>query len=103
LHGRSVAYAIDPTKPIGSWKVAFAGALKKAGIKCRWHDLRHSSVSRTGEGGASDQTLLALYGWMSRKMLETYSHTRIEAKRQAVAVFDLPEDSEGGTKGGTIQ
>jgi hypothetical protein len=32
LHGRSVAYAIDPTKPMGSWKVAFAGALKKAGI-----------------------------------------------------------------------
>ena len=103
LHGRSVAYAIDPTTPIGSWKVAFAGALKKAGFKCRWHDLRHSSVSRTGEGGASDQTLLALYGWMSRKMLETYSHTRIEAKRQAVAVFDLPDDSGGGTKRGTVQ
>jgi hypothetical protein len=64
---------------------------------------RRSSVARTGEGGASEQTLLALYGWMSRKMLETYSRTRIEAKRQAVAVFDPPENSEGGTKGGTVQ
>jgi hypothetical protein len=37
---------------------------------------------------AAEQRLLALGGWMSRKILETYSHTRIEAKRQAIAVFD---------------
>jgi hypothetical protein len=42
--------------------------------------------------------MLALYGWMSRKMLEAYSHTRMEAKRQAVSVFDVVENSEGGTK-----
>jgi hypothetical protein len=47
--------------------------------------------------------MLALYGWMSRKMLETYSHTRMEAKRQAVSVFDVVESSGGGTKRGTVQ
>jgi len=42
-------------------------------------------------------------GWMSRKMLETYSHTRMEAKRRVVESFDLPaEILEGGTKVGTV-
>jgi integrase len=108
LHGRTVAYDVDPTKPIGSWKVAFSGAMKKAGFRCRWHDLRHTFVSRCAEGGAPEQTLIALGGWMSRKMLETYSHTRMEAKRRAVAVFDAQEveaqdDAGVGTKQGTVQ
>jgi hypothetical protein len=39
-------------------------------------------------GGATDQTLQALLGWMSPKMIEKYSHVRAEAKRKAVSVFD---------------
>jgi integrase len=71
---------MDPTRPIGSWKTAFHSALRKSGVECRWHDLRHSSASRFGEGGVPEQTLFALCGWMSRKMLERYSHTRLEAQ-----------------------
>lgn len=107
LHGRSVAYDIDPTKPIGSWKVAFRGALKRAGFHCRWHDLRHTFISRCGEAGAPEQTLLALAGHVSRKMLETYSHTRLEAKRRVIASFDFvdnePDPNAVGTKLGTVQ
>jgi hypothetical protein len=40
-------------------------------------------------GGATDQTLQALLGWMSPKMIERYSHVRAEAKRKAVSVFDV--------------
>jgi len=58
-------------------------------VECRWHDLRHSAASRIAAGGATDQTLQALLGWMSPKMIERYSHVRAEAKRRAVAVFDL--------------
>lgn len=107
LHGRSVAYDIDPAKPIGSWKVAFRGALKRAGFHCRWHDLRHTFISRCGEAGAPEQTLLALAGHVSRKMLETYSHTRMEAKRRVIASFDFvdeePDPNGVGTKLGTVQ
>lgn len=35
-----------------------------------------------------DQTIKALAGWMSVKMLETYSHTHIEDKRAAVLTLD---------------
>jgi integrase len=93
---------MDPTQPIGSWKRAFHTALRHSGVKCRWHDLRHTTASRFGEGGVPEQTLLALCGWMSRKMLERYSHTRLEAKRLGIDALDEISDRVG-TKPGTVQ
>jgi integrase len=77
----------NPEKPIGSWKVAWCACRKAAGVNCRLHDLRHTFVSRLGEAKVADATLTALSGWMSRKMLERYSHTRNEAKRRAVELL----------------
>lgn len=36
------------------------------------------------EAGASDATLMAVAGHMSRRMLEHYSHVRMAAKRTAL-------------------
>jgi integrase len=88
LEGKVVPYAIDPTTPIGSWKVSWTAARTAAKVDCRWHDMRHTFVSRMAESQASDATIMALAGHLSRKMLERYSHTRGEAKRLAIAVFD---------------
>jgi integrase len=82
-----VAYNVDPTRPIGSWKVAWTACRQKAKVSCRLHDLRHTFVSRLGAAKVADSTLTALSGWMSRKMLERYSHTRNEAKRHAVELL----------------
>jgi integrase len=57
-------------------------------VQCRWHDLRHSFVSRIAAGGATDGTIQSIAGWMSPKMIERYSHVRNAAKRQAVSVLD---------------
>jgi len=57
-------------------------------INLRWHDLRHSSVSRIAAAGTTDQTLQAIAGWMSPKMIKKYSHVRAQAMRKAVSVFD---------------
>jgi integrase len=89
-------YAVFPDEPIGSWKSAWQNAKKTAGVSCRWHDLRHSFVRAVAEGRASDSTIQALAGWMSPKMIELYSNTRIEAKRKAIAALDGPE-GEGST------
>ena len=64
--------------------MAWFSCRKAAGVNCRLHDFRHTFVSRLGEAKVADATLTALSGWMSRKMLERYSHTRNEAKRRAV-------------------
>lgn len=50
----------------------------------RFHDLRHQCITELAEGGASDHTLMALAGHLSRRMMEHYSHVRMAAKREAI-------------------
>jgi integrase len=78
------AYEIIPTEPMHRRKVAWESARKAAGVSCRFHDLRHTFVSRLAESRASDSTVMALAGHVSRAMMERYSHIRMEAKRHAV-------------------
>jgi integrase len=88
--GKVAPYQTFPDRPIGSWKSAWKSAKKAAGVRCRWHDLRHHAVSTVAAGGATDGTLQAIFGWMSPAMIERYSHVRNEAKRKAVSVLDGP-------------
>jgi integrase len=75
---------IDASRPIKSWRSAWRAALKRAGLQSRFHDLRHTCITKLAEGQASEHTLMAIAGHVSRKMLEHYSHIRIEAKRAAL-------------------
>ncbi len=103
-YGQGGAYQVNPTKPIGSWKVAWGNARKAAGVRCRFHDLRHTCISRLAEGQASDQTIMAIAGHVSRRMLERYSHVRLEAKRRALEAIAAPEpEGEGAQKGAHSQ
>ena len=104
---------IDPTKPQKSWRTAWRSLVKEAANRAgneaaklaeqagkgveearrraaepfrgfRFHDLRHQAITELAEGGASDATLMALAGHMSRRMLEHYSHVRMATKRTAL-------------------
>jgi integrase len=105
---------VDPSRPINSWRTAWRHAthliecrdcgqlqspreickneecradiqdIKSAIAGLRFHDLRHTCITKLAEGQASEQTLMAIAGHVSRKMLEHYSHIRLEAKRQAL-------------------
>jgi integrase len=86
--GKVSVYDVDPSKPIGSWKVAWTACRKTAGVTCRLHDFRHSFVSALAEAQVADSTLMSLTGHMSKRMIEHYSHVRNQTKREAVAVFD---------------
>jgi len=81
---KQCAYEIDPAEPMHRWKVGWESARKAAGVSCRFHDLRHTFISRLAESQASDSTVMALAGHVSRAMMERYSHIRMEAKRKAV-------------------
>jgi integrase len=86
--GTVKVYNCNPAKPIRTWKTAWTTCRKIAEVSCRWHDLRHTFVSRMGENKVSDQTLKAMTGHLSQKMLERYSHARMESKRAAVRTLD---------------
>jgi len=81
---KQCAYEIIPTEPMHRWKVAWESARKAAKVACRFHDFRHTFISRLAESQASDSTIMALAGHVSRAMMERYSHIRMEAKRKAV-------------------
>jgi hypothetical protein len=84
LTGAVTVYDLDPSKPMGSWKSAWTACRKTAGVWCRLHDLRHTFISSLGDADVPESTMKAIAGWMSAKMLERYSHTRFQAKRDAV-------------------
>jgi integrase len=86
---------IDPSQPIKSWRSAWRAALKRAGLQVRFHDLRHTCITKLAESQASEQTLMAIAGHVSRRMIEHYSHIRIEAKRAAVDAIVNPVSESG--------
>jgi integrase len=75
---------LDLTKPVTSLKTAWRNVKKRAGIKGRWHDTRHTLITELAEGGAGEQTIMDIAGHVSRRMLSRYSHISMEAKRKAL-------------------
>ncbi len=76
---------IDPIRPQKSWRSAWRSLRKKAGLaRLRFHDLRHHAITELAESQASDQTIMAIAGHVSPRMLAHYSHVRLEAKRRAL-------------------
>lgn len=82
-------YDVELERPMGSWRKAWLGACKGAGVRYRWHDLRHTFVSRLAESSSiSEQTIRSLAGHVSRQMLEHYSHIRSQAKQSAIRCLE---------------
>ena len=105
---------IDPKRPQTTWRTAWrrltrailcpaCRELQNPGETCRnegckadirkvkspiaglrFHDLRHHAITELAESQASDQTVMAIAGHVSPKMLAHYSHVRMDAKRKAL-------------------
>jgi len=68
----------------------------------RFHDLRHHAITELAESKASEQTIMAIAGHVSRKMLAHYSHVRLDAKRKALDALSQGNKEQGyDTKNGT--
>ena len=97
-------HSVALNEPIGEWKKAWKIALDKAGkvgcktpdelksakpLKYRWHDCRHTFVTRLAENPkVSEETIRALAGHVSKKMLERYSHIRKASRWAAIAALE---------------
>lgn len=83
----------DPEKAITSWKVAWTTARAAAGVQCRWHDLRHTTVTRLLEAGHPFAVVASIMGWSAGtavRMAKRYGHIGPSAQRQAMAALDTP-------------
>jgi integrase len=86
----------DPARHVKSWRTAWRTLTKKAGLPgFRFHDLRHCAITQLAENGTSDSTIMAIAGHVSRRMLERYSHVRMEAKRTAMEALAVSTKTAG--------
>ena len=108
-----VIYDTDPTRPIGDWKEAWEKAKERAGailsgkteeeepepLKCRFHDLRHTAVTRLLEAGIPYPVVASMMGWSAAtaiRMAKRYGHIGNQALRDAADVLGgtrIPADS----------
>jgi len=96
---KPAVYDVDLTKPIGEWKSAWKIARSTAKLNYRWHDARHTFISRIAENpNVSEQTITALAGHVSKRMLERYSHIRAEAKREAIEGLESADFTNAGAQ-----
>jgi integrase len=94
---------VDPKRAREIIDTAWRALRDAAGLqRLRFHDLRHTAITELAELGVADHVLESITGHLSRRMLEHYSHIRIDAKRQALDALDvqrgrvLPEAGTGG-------
>jgi integrase len=84
-------HKIDPTVPAAQWNTAWRALRDAAGLRgLRFHDLRHTVVTRLLEAGEPDHVVESITGHLSRRMLEHYSHIRLAAKRAALDRLQTP-------------
>ena len=86
-------YGTDPTTPITSWKVAWTSARKAGEVQCRFHDLRHTCITRLLERGVPLPVVASLMGWSpatTTRMAKRYAHFGDSAQRQAMETLDSP-------------
>jgi hypothetical protein len=57
-------------------------------------------ITELAEMGVADHVLESISGHLSRRMLEHYSHIRIDAKRQALDALDAARRSTAGNGNG---
>lgn len=95
-------YDIDVKQPIKSWKEAWESAKERVKVTVRFHDLRHTCVTRMLEGGVPLSVVASILGWSAAttaRMAKRYGHIGQIAQRQAVAVLDkLPRSKKPPAK-----
>jgi len=99
--GVAVTYDSDPTQPIGRWKEAWESAKIRAGVSCRFHDLRHTGCTRMLEAGVPFSVVATIMGWSPSttvRMSRRYGHIGQTAQRQAVNALNEAGSRDDGAQ-----
>jgi hypothetical protein len=80
---------LDPTKPMTSWRSAWRSLRLAAGLAhVRFHDGRHTALTRLAEKGVADWVIRAQFGHVSPAMMAVYSHVRRKALDEAAKALE---------------
>jgi integrase len=93
----------DWTRPISSWRGAWKRFTADAGIPdLKMYALRHHALTLLFEDeNVSEQTAVEIAGWNSPSMKKTYSHIRVNKRREALEALAKrkPQTTEPKTGG----
>jgi integrase len=81
----------DPNRPASrSWLRKQTARLREmTGIQhIKPHTWRHQLCTEMLEQGVPEETVKGVMGWCSKRMVDTYSHTRLAAKADALSVLE---------------
>lgn len=82
----------------GTW---FAQACKDAKVPGRAHGLRKAGATIAAENGATDQQLMAIFGWTNPEQAAVYTRTASRARMAAMGVGMLEPSAEQEDQTGT--
>jgi len=86
-HGRDKK--LDPNRPMSSWRTAWRSLRNAAGLThVRFHDGRHTALTRLAEKGVPDWVIRAQFGHVSPAMMAVYSHVRRKALNEAAEALE---------------
>jgi integrase len=77
-----------------------------AGVTCRFHDLRHTTVTRLLERGVPFAIVATIMGWSpttSVRMAKRYGHIGPSPQREAMALLESSEPAEKTERTATVQ
>jgi integrase len=83
----------EPSKAVGTVKTAWHTAKKIAKVNVRWHDLRHTAVTRLLENGQTLPMVASIMGWSPSttvRMAQRYGHISTDARRVAMEAMNAP-------------
>ena len=85
---------IDVMRPVTHWRTAWNSACELAGLSgLRYHDLRHSAVTKLLENGVPIERVAQILGWSAStciRMMKRYGHIRVESLRGALESINTP-------------
>lgn len=96
-----LVHGVDPALPVGSIATAWESARRRAGVRCRFHDLRHSAASRMIAAGVPLPKVAKILGWAPSTMVlmaARYGHFSLEELRAAVEAGSQPEAAKIGAE-----
>ncbi len=95
---KACVYRTDPEKPMARFKASWEKAKKDARVTCRFHDLRHTAISRMIDAGVPLPKIAKIVGWAPAttvRMAVRYGHFNLESLRDAVSTISRTEILEG--------
>jgi integrase len=81
---------MDPTKPLDNWQSGWDAVREEAGVRCRWHDLRHTFISDLAAAGVPESQIRAIVGHVDDQILRRYIHVAEGAILGATKGLSLP-------------